>query len=201
MAIMREMAMKLGEWAGRPQVHIVGLFVSLMVLIAVVAYSIGTLEYTKPRGKLMLTAILVAGYFLTMLVATRVPGDGTTPRLREAAQVVATAALFLLMLGLWGTPDSDAYWKAAAIATLLAMGLVLTGMAFRLERSGKAKTTLSLGCAGSSLVLTVLASFAIALEIKAEPYWWAFGVFFLCWLAFAIPLVAVRFRRGGNTPE
>ena len=121
------MANKLIDWAGRPEVHIVGLFVSMMALIAVVAFSIGTLEYTKTRGKLMLTAFLVGGYFVTMLAATRIPREGPRLGLRLAAQAMATVALALLVLGLWGAPDSDAYWKATAVVTLLASGWRFSG--------------------------------------------------------------------------
>ena len=189
--------MKLMEWAGRPQVHIVGLFVSLMAMVAVVAFMIGTLEYTKTRGKLLLTAFLVGGYFVTMLASTGIPS--ATPRiwLRVAVQLLASVSLFLLLLGLWGTPDSDAYWKAAALATLLAMGLVLAGLATRAGLGDPVVRAMALGSATMAGLLTAMGALGIALEIGLPLYWWTFGVLSVIWIAdsSAIPVAAYCRRR------
>ena len=188
--------MKLIEWASRPQVHIVGLFLSLMALIAVLAFAIGTLEYTKTRAKLMLTAFLVGGYFLTMLAATRIPSAGPRVGVRLAAQSLATAALFLLLLGLWGTPDSDGYWKATAVVTLLGIGMVFSGMVMRIGLAGNAERSLVGLLTVSSVVLTAMAAVAIVLEITAAPYWWVFGLLVVGWIAGAVALAVLRLWRG-----
>ena len=190
--------MRLSEWTGRPQVHIVGLFVSLMAVVAVAAFAIGTLEYTKTRGRLMLTAFLVGGYFLTMLTATRIHGEGNTLRLRLAAQSLATAALFMLMLGLWSTPDSDEYWKATAVITLLTIGLVLSGIVIRAEREGRVEMGLVWLLTASSAGLTVMAVVAIVFEIGNASFWWVFGLLAVSWFAEATALMALRFWRRRN---
>ena len=187
--------MRLSEWTGRPQVHIVGLFVSLVAVIAVAAFAIGTLEYTKTRGKLMLTAFLVGGYFLTMLAATRIHGEGNTLRLRLAAQAMATAALLLLMLGLWSTPDSDEYWKATAATTLLTIGMVFTGVVIRSGLTGPAERGLVWMLTGCSAALTVLAVAAVIFEIGNAAYWWVFGLLGVGWLVEATALAVLRIWR------
>ena len=155
----------------------------MMAAVAIVAFAIGTLEYTKTRGKLLLTAFLVGGYFLTMLAATGVPAVGARQKLRVASQALATAALFLLLLGLWGTPASDAYWKAAAVVTLLAMGMVCSGLSTRAGLGDSVVRSLALTSAVSAGLLTLMAALAIALEIRTSLYWWVFGLLVVSWLA------------------
>ena len=198
---VRDVAKKSIEFAGRPEVHVVGLFVSLMAFVAVVAFAIGTLEYTKTLGKLMLTAFLVGGYFVTMLAATRIPGDGARLRLRVSAQAAATLALFLLVLGLWGTPDSDGYWKATAIVTLLGLGMAFFGMVLRVGLAGHAQRGLVGVLTVLCVSLTIMAVAAIALEITIALYWWIFGLLAAGWLGGAVALAAVRVwrrRTGGG---
>ena len=190
---------RLSRWIGRPQTHIVGLFLSLMASLAVVAFAIATLEYTKTRGKLLLTAFLVAGYFVTMLAATGIPWRELGLRLRPAAMAAASAALLLLLLGLWGTPDSNAFWKSAAIATLLALGLTLTGVTLARASGGKAAVMFAGIAAALSTMLAGMSAVGVALEIIAPVYWWVFVLLSLCWLAATIALMAARAwrRRAG----
>ena len=125
-------AMKLPAWLGHPYTHTAGVLLALMAAVAVVAFMVGTLEYTKTRGKLLLTALLVGGFFLTTLGGTAIPRSGLGRRLRPVAPVMALAALLLLMVGLWAGADSDGFWKAAACATVLSLGFVITGVALAL---------------------------------------------------------------------
>ena len=192
------MLMKLAEWIGRPQTHIVGLFLSLMAVLAVVVFMIATLEYTKTRGKLLLTAFLVGGYFVTMLAATGIPWRELGLRLRALAMAAASAALLLLLLGLWGTPDSDGFWKSAAIATLLALGLTLTGVTLARASGGRAAVVFAGTAAALSTLLTAMSAVAVALEIGVAVYWWVFVLLALCWLVTSGALLALRFWRGRN---
>ena len=174
--------MRLPEWTGRPQVYAAGCFLSVLAAVAVVAFAIGTLEYTKTRGKLLLTALLVAGFFLTLAGATAMPRSGPGPWFRPAAIGLAATALLLMVIGLWGTPDSNAFWKATATVTLMAMGLVAAGQA--LSRAGKsgAIRVLAVSSAFLSVFLTVMAVLGIALEITSAAYWWVFGLAVTGWL-------------------
>ncbi len=186
--------MNLPGWVGRPQVHAAGCLLSLMALLAVAAFTIGTLEYTKTRGKLLLTALLVAGYFLTMLASTPIPRAGAGQWLRAAALIAATLALLLMLLGLWGAPDSDTFWKATAIITVLAMGVVVVGVTLPRESPRRVAGIVSIVTAGASAALALLGIAGIVWEIGSPVYWWVFGVVMAGWLAAAASLAVLRSR-------
>ena len=190
--------MRLPDWTGRPQIYAAGCLLSVLAAIAVVAFAIGTLEYTKTRGKLLLTALLVAGFFVTLVGATAMPRSGPGPWFRPAAIGAASTALLLMVIGLWGTPDSNPFWKATAAVTVVAMGLVAGGQA--LSRAGNrwAVRVLAASSAALAASLTVMAVVAIALEIAAIVFWWIFGMVVVGWvLAGAGGLIAgLRWRRG-----
>lgn len=175
--------MKLPGWFGHPYTHAAGVLLSLLAAVAVVAFMVGTLEYTKTRGKLLLTALLVGGFFLTTLGGTAIPREGIGRRLHPAAPVIALAALLLLLAGLWAGADSDGFWKAAACATILALGFVVSGIALSRASGDKLADIFPTASAASSLLITLMAVLGIILEINAALYWWAFALLFLCWLA------------------
>ena len=187
--------MRLPEWTGRPQVYAAGCLLSVLAAVAVVAFAIGTLEYTKTRGKLLLTALLVAGFFLTLAGATAMPRSGPGPWFRPAAIGLAATALLLMVIGLWGTPDSNAFWKATAIVTLVAMGLVAAGQALSRSGRGRAVRVLAVSSASLSTLLTAMAALGIALEIAAVAYWWVFGLAVAGWLAVGVAIALVGYWR------
>ena len=173
--------MRLPDWTGRPQIHAAGCFLAVLAAIAIVAFAVGTLEYTKTRGKLLLTALLVAGFFMTLVGATAMPRSGPGPWFRPAAIGAASTALLLMVIGLWGTPDSNPFWKATAAVTVLAMGLVAVGQA--LSRAGPTRIVqaLAVTSAALSVLLTVMAVLGIVLEIAAAAFWWVFGMAATSW--------------------
>ena len=189
-------AMKLPAWLGHPYTHTAGVLLALMAAVAVVAFMVGTLEYTKTRGKLLLTALLVGGFFLTTLGGTAIPRSGLGRRLRPVAPVMALAALLLLMVGLWAGADSDGFWKAAACATVLSLGFVITGVALARASGERVTDLFATTSASSSLFLTLMGVVGITLEIKAAFYWWPFGLLFLCWLAATTGMAVVRLWLG-----
>ena len=191
--------MRLPDWTGRPQIYAAGCFLAVMAAVAIVAFAIGTLEYTKTRGKLLLTALLVAGFFVTLVGATAMPRSGSGPWFRPAAIGAASVALFLMVIGLWGTPDSNAFWKATAAVTVVAMGLVAAGQALSRAGERKAVQAMAVTSAALSALLTAMAVLGIALEIAAVEYWWVFGVAAAGWvLAGAAGLVVVWIGRRGT---
>ncbi len=192
--------MKLPEWTRRPQVHAAGCLLSLLAALAVVAIMTGTQEYTKIRGMLLLTALLVAGFFLTMVAATAMPRSGPGPWFRPLAMGAGAVALALMVLGLWGIPDPDAFWKATAILTILALGLVATGQALSRAAGGTAVRILAASSASLSALLTGMAVMGIALEITLAPYWWAFGLLVLVWIAIGGAFVILRLWRRRSSP-
>ena len=194
--------MRLPDWTGRPQIYAAGCFLAVLAAIAVVAFAIGTLEYTKTRGKLLLTAWLVAGFFVTLVGATAMPRSGPGPWFRPAAIGAAASALLLMVIGLWGTPDSNPFWKATAAVTVVAMGLVAGGQALSRAVNSRAVRVLATSSAVLAALLTVMAVVGIALEIVAIAFWWVFAMAAVGWvLAGAGGLVAGWCWRRGRSGE
>ena len=188
--------MRLPGWLGHPYTHAAGALLSLLAALAVVAFMVGTLEYTKLRGRLLFTTLMIAGFFATMLVATATPRQGA---MRWGFTVIlawATLALLLLVLGLWATPDSDAYWKSAAAVTFLAFGMSLAGLALGLKSGASPARFLAWMSAGLASLLTAMTVIGLAAGVSDAPYWLAFALLALCWVATLVALVALRlFRR------
>ena len=83
-----------------------------LVAAGLVVVFMGVLgEYTKTRGRLLLTALSLSGFSLLAL-APSVLAQRTSYRNWGYAGVgIAGVAYLLVVGGVWGTPDSDAYWK------------------------------------------------------------------------------------------
>ena len=188
--------MRFTRWVSHPYTHAAALLLSLLAALAVVAFMVGTLEYTNTRGRLLLTALLVAGYFLTTLAATAAPREGALRWLFAAIFGWATLALFLLLLGLWATHGSNEFWKSAAGATSLAFGMSFAGLALGLGWRVRGASNLAWGSAALAAMLTFMTVLGIALEIRSASYWWAFILLAACWLGASAVLMALRYRRG-----
>ena len=174
-----------------PKSFAVGFVVSSVVAVLIVIAMIVLGEYTKTRGRFLLTALFFEGYFFCSLgpawVAERRP-ESSVSRLALAA---AAIALLLLLAGIWGTPNSDAFWKSTAIVTTLALVLAYLAVvdveAGRLARSFQVKAV---------AVATVTGCFGIAAGINWPPYWWVFTLMFLVWIgALSVPPVGYLIRR------
>lgn len=186
----------------RPEAHAAGCLLALLAALAVLAFAIGTLEYTKTRGKLVLTALLVAGYFLTMVGATAMPNGGPGAWFRPLALATATLALGFMMLGLWGAPDSNPFWQATAAVTLLSLGLVAVGQSLSRADGGRGIRTAATASATLAVALLALAIVGIALRISSEPYWWAFGLLAVGWVVAWSGLLLLRgLRRFGKRSQ
>ena len=167
------------------------LAVSLLIVLAI--FILG--EYTKTRGRLLLTPLLLAG-FCVFALAPSMLKRGDRYRSVAAAGLLAVLLGFVLVVtGVWATPNSDAYWKAAGIASVLALSLshvcwlLLLGQA-RLS----VRLTLWSGVAAACLV-ALLAALGIILEVKAPPYWWAVSVAVIVLLAGSVMAPALSWRR------
>lgn len=168
-----------------PRSYGVGFLTSSVVAVLIVIAIVILGEYTKTRGRFLITALIVEGYFFCSLgplwVAERRP-DSLVPRVGLAA---AVASLLLLLTGIWGTPNSDAFWKSTAIVTILALVLaylaVVDVQRGRLTRSFPVKAV---------TVAAIMACFGIAAGINWPPYWWVFTLAVLVWVgALAVPPV------------
>ena len=161
--------------------------VAVLIVIAIVVLG----EYTKTRGRFLITALVVEGYFFCSLGPAWVAERRPDSRVWPVALVAAAAGLLLLLTGIWGTPDSDGFWKSTAIVTTLALVLAYVAVVDvepgRLARSFAVK---------AAALATVIACIGMAGGINWPPYWWVFTLAFLVWLgALLVPAVGYLGRR------
>lgn len=158
----------------------------MLIIIAMVALA----EYTKTRGRLLLTALVLAAYFFSSLGPVFLAQRRPDSALSQVAIGAGVAALLLLLAGIWGTPNSDAFWKSAAILTLL--GLVLAYVAVLDIQPGR----LNRGFAVRAVALAAfMACLGIAAGIKWPPYWWVFTLIVAVWGASVLAPAALYVSR------
>ncbi len=161
--------------------------IAVLIVIAIVVLG----EYTKTRGRFLITALVVEGYFFCSMgpawVAERRPDSWVWP----VAMAAAVAGLLLLLAGIWGTPNSDGFWKSTAIVTMLA--LVLAYVAVVDVEPGRLARSFAVKAAS---LATAIAGIGIAGGINWPPYWWVFTLALLVWLgALLVPAVGYLGRR------
>ena len=181
-----------------PKAYTVGCFASLFAGLVIVIVMVVLAEYTKARGRLLLTALVVAVYFFSSLwpvwLAQRRSEARFSLMLSRVAIGVGASALLLLLVGIWGTPNSDAFWKSTAIVTLLGLGF---GYISIVElRQGEFTRRFAV------LVFTLAALMAcigIAAGINWLPYWWLFTLATIGWVvALLAPVARFLGRRVGR---
>tara|TARA_B100001123_G_scaffold76319_2_gene86146 strand:- start:1696 stop:2229 length:534 start_codon:yes stop_codon:yes gene_type:complete len=164
---------------------------SLTAAVAVVIMMAVLGEYTKTRGRMLLTALVLAAYFFVTLGPITLAKNRMVPAMAWLAYLFGGAALVLILTGIWGTPNSDAFWKSTAIVTALGLGLAY----FAVVDYVQGGVTRNHGNVTLAVALALVAV-GIAAGINWPPYWWVFTVFVIWWLAAVfIPPVLLLARR------
>ena len=169
------------------------LVAALLVLVAMALLG----EYTKTRGRLLLTALSLAGFCLVAVAPAALHRRRRYPPAAAGGLAAAAGGFMLLVGGTWGTPDSDAYWKTVAIAAIVAVSLSHVCWLLLLDSNGPPARIAGLVAIGSASLVAVLAGLAIILEVKAAPYWWT--VFVIIIVQVAGGVAARLLNRGSAT--
>ena len=171
-----------------------GILIAVAAVLLVLAAMIVLGEYTKTLGRFLLTAVILGGYFLVSWAGSSPAGGWSLRWVSRPALGFAAAALAILLFGVWGTPDSDGFWKTAAIVSILPLGIILIGRRLGSNYIDLPRRLASLVSAGVLAAGMVLAGLGIAAEIKVPAYWWAFTLLMLVWAttAVAVPLLSIR---------
>ncbi len=178
-----------------PKAYSIGFLAALIAAVLVVIVMVVLGEYTKTRGRLLLTALVLAAYFFSglgpVLLAQRRPASAVS----SVALGAGAAALVLLLTGIWGTPNSDAFWKSAAIVTSL--GLALAYFAVVDLQQGSLTSRFAVKAAA---LVALIACVGIAAEIKWPQYWWVFTLAAIVWggALLATPLLSLGRRMRGR---
>ena len=171
-----------------PRFYSAGCLVSVLAVLLVLALVLAPGEYTQTRGRWLLTALLIGGYCLVTLGPAVLARRRRLIALATAGASMAVLAFVLLLIGVWVTPDSDGFWKAAAIATCLAVGLSYAAVALGPDPAPLlARRALRLS-AMAGLAGVAAAGAGIALEVRMPPFWWALTLVGLVWAVAGLPL-------------
>ena len=145
-----------------------GLAAAALVVLAMILLG----EYTKTRGRWLGTALALSGYCLAALGPMALHGRGRYRPVATSGMLLCLLAFTLFIGGLWGTPNSDGYWKATAVSTLLSMALAhVCWMLFLDQPNALAAGMARTSALGASL-LASLVGVGIIFEVKVAPFWW-----------------------------
>lgn len=145
---------------------------SLAAAVLVVVAMALLAEYTKTRGRLLLTSLVLAAFFITSISPAALLGKEKWSAVGLAGLAASLCAAVLVIVGIWGTPNSDGYWKSTAILSLIAAAFFQAAWMLPLQSSARPVTVLARTAVGTLTILTVLSAIGIAIGIKSSPYWW-----------------------------
>ena len=167
------------------------LLASLAAAILIVLAMVFLGEYTKTRGRLLFTALTLAGFCLLALPPSVLGRRGRYPSVAAGTTLALGLGFLLVVVGMWATPDSNAFWKAVAIVSIAAVSgshscWLLLLRARRL--SARVAQGVALGAASSVLLLTGV---AIIVEIREAAFWWAVVLLIIAQVAGGVSAAAL----------
>ena len=145
-------------------------------------------EYTKTLGRFLLTALSLTGFSLLALAPVllrRRSGDRWL-RGRGLGSIGLLAPVLgfgLLVGGIWGTPNSDAYWKGTSIISIWAGSISHLCWLVMLSAGGTPARILRQFAAGAAGGVPLLATVGILAEVGSSSYWWAVVLLIMVQLA------------------
>ncbi len=185
------------------------LFASLAAAVLVVVAMLLLGEYTKPRGRLLLTALSLSAYCLLALPPSVLAQRARYPLASFSGLAAAGLGWLLLIAGAWATPNSDAYWKAAGIVSIEAISLSHLCWLLLTPPRVLASRVAWWITAGSASLVPLLAGIGIVAEIKTPHFWWAVVIIIIAQLGGGMVGVALNrwasrrsrlLTRGSNLP-
>ena len=157
----------------KPGVFFAGMLgaLSAALLIVVMIALLG--EYTNTRGRLILTALTVAAFCLSAVSPAALYQQGRYRPAALAAVTISALGLAMVTAGIWATPDSDAFWKATAIASILCATTFHGGVLLLWQPGPGYVRFFRWPGVIAALSAALMAILGIVLEIKLGAFWWA----------------------------
>ena len=163
-------SIRLGPLA--PRTFLVGMLGALVAAFLVIVAMILLGEYTKTRGRLLLTFLVLAPFCLSVIPSSALLQRGRFRSVGWAGLLTSGTGFILVATGIWATPDADTFWKTAGIASIVAASLFVASwlllntpiMPFFLRLSWVLMVTTALS--------TLLSVVGIIGDIKLAAYWW-----------------------------
>ena len=149
-------------------------------------------EYTKTRGRLLLTALSLA-VFCLLALAPSVLAQRDRYTFAGAVGMAAAGLGFLLVaVGTWATPDSDGFWKATGIVSVWAVSVAYISWLLLLNPrrwATRAARWIAVAVAG---LVPVLATAAIIGEITIAAFWWLVSILIVLQIAGGLAVPAME---------
>ena len=168
------------------------LFASLVAAALVVVAMVLLGEYTKTRGRLLLTALSLSWFCLISLPPSVLAQRAKYSLVGCAGLAAAGLGYLLVIIGTWATPNSDAYWKAAGIVSIEAVSLSHLCWLLLLPPRALASRVAWWITTGAANLVPLLAGIGIIAEIKTSHFWWAVVIIIIAQLGGGISGVALN---------
>lgn len=181
-----------------PRVIVAVLLAALAAALVVVLAMAILGEYTKLRGRLLLTASTLAWFSLMAMGPSLLQQRGQYPTVVAAGFFSSVLGFLLVTGGTWATPGSDDYWKAAAIVSVLAISLSYVCWLLLLRSRAMAVLAASRAAGAAAFLGALLVGLAIILEVRTSAFWWAFTVIIIVQLTAGL-VALVLSRLGGRS--
>jgi len=160
------------------------------VLVVVAMALLG--EYTKTRGRLLLTALSLAGFCFLALAPSALAQRDRFAFAGAVGMAAAGLGFLLVAVGTWATPGPDAYWKATSIVSVWAVSVAYLSWLLLLN-PGRWPTRAARWIAGAAAGLVpVLATAAIIGEITIAPFWWVVSILVVLQIAGGLAVPAME---------
>ena len=157
----------------KPRAFLVVLLASMAAAVLVVLVMVFLGEYTKTRGRLLLTAVSLGGFSLLALAPSVLAHRGRYSGVAAGGMLAPILGFLLVAVGTWATPDSDAFWKAVAILAIAVASLSHFCWVLLLNPKWTLARVARCTALGAVVAVLLLTSLAIIVEIRAAAFWWA----------------------------
>ena len=183
-----------------PKLFLSGMAGSLVAALLIIIGMVLLGEYTKTRGRLLLTVLVLGSFCWSALAPSLLYQRHRYRFLAVSGILVSLAGFAVVSTGIWATPDANAFWKAAAIVSILAAALFLVSLMLLPEPVRWLLRLLTWAVVAAVALGALLATLGIIFEVNVPAYWWAE---FLVVVSIAVGGVAaaVLTRLGINTAE
>lgn len=169
-------------------IAVTGFVTGVALLLAMVLQG----HYSEFLGRLLLTALGLSLFACSALSPSIVWRRNPNRWLGPAGMLAPVLGLLLVTIGIWAVPDSDAFWKAIAIITILTVAIAYCYWFLAYPPGfppARLAARVSVGAAASA---ALLASVGVILEIKLLPWWWVVALLILIMptAGLAVPLLS-----------
>ena len=167
------------------------LVADLLVIVAMVLLG----EYTKTRGRLLLTFLVLAPFCLSAIPPSALLRRRRRLPVAWTGLVASDAGFVLVAVGIWATPDPDAYWQTAVIVSIAAASTFQASWLLLLTPVRAFARRLLWAVMGVSLLAALLSVVGIIGEIKPAAYWWVVFLLVIAGIVGSLALLARDHRR------